>query len=118
VLYPSIPYTNTDPSYAVWCEIYRSTSEDGEYELVSNTKVNCLSGIGLTDEDLSMNTTYWYKTKVDYGTIYSDPIKVTTKAKVENPKTGVKSYIIPTVLLITIIGSSLYIISRKTLFKL
>lgn len=113
-LYPRIDYLNTDPDYSVNCFIYRSNSEDGTYEKISDMAVNCLDdSVSIVDEGLKSNTTYYYKAIVDGGTIYSNPLEVTTKGNsfvtnnnyqeedIENPQTGVYFPIITMVLLIT-----------------
>lgn len=132
-LYPHIAYTNTDPDYKVFCYVYRSTSENGTYEKISDMAVNCLDEVGVVDEKLSSNTTYYYKAVVMDGTKYSEPLKVTTKEAtipaptntnntnkddvVENPKTGVT---LPVATLgIMMIGSiiALIVARKKSVFK-
>jgi len=144
-LYPSIPYTNTDPDYTVNCYIYRSNSENGTYEKISDWAVNCLDSVGIVDEGLKSNTTYYYKTIVDGGTIYSNPLEVTTKGSstvtdnntnnnnnnsnnntnnnnnnyqddvVENPKTGVTFPII-TITLVMIGSIAIMLYAKKKSF--
>lgn len=118
-IYPSIPnYTNTDPDYVTYCYIYRADSEDGSYEKISDMAVNCSGDVGVVDENLESNKTYFYKGKIigsklqDIGADFSIPIPVTTKNTitntnanvdkrssntVENPKTGVNTPIVGTV---------------------
>ena len=124
-LYPHVSYINTDSNYKVYCYIYRSESEDGEYQKVSDVAVNCLDGVGLTDENLKSNTTYYYKVLVDGGTKYSDVLKVTTLGNVsaskesdtkdgeslENPKTGVLISVVS--VLIIMIGSIVSLVYAK-----
>lgn len=112
VIYSSIPnYSKTNPDNVVYCFIYRSTSKDDSYEKISDMAVNCSDSIGLIDDNLKSNTTYYYKAKIvgyrynDIGAEFSEPISVTTKSKtnenkndkVENPKTGVSFPIVITV---------------------
>lgn len=136
-LYPSIPYTSTDADYDVNCYIYRSDSENGTYEKISDWAVNCLDSVGIVDEGLKSNTTYYYKTIVDGGTIYSSPLEVTTKGSsniidnntndnnngnniqddVEyNPNTGVAFPII--IVILVLIGSMVVMLySKKKVLK-
>ncbi len=98
ILYPHISLINSNSNDKVYCYIYRSESEDGEYQKISDVAVNCLDDIGFTDENLKSNTTYYYKTLIDGGSKFSDILKVTTlgresiskanKETLENPKTG------------------------------
>ena len=123
-LFVSIPYTNTDPDYTVGCYIYRSKEKDGTYERISDVAVNCMDGsVGLVDENLESNTTYYYKAIVEYGTIYSNIVEVKTKEEaatvetkvketVDNPKTGVKVPIVTTIIL-TISASLIFLYTKK-----
>ncbi len=86
-LYPSIDYTPTDPEETVNCYIYRSNEENGEYSKISDWAVNCLGEVGLKDEGLESNTTYYYKAVVQDGTKFSNPLKVTTAINQENTLT-------------------------------
>lgn len=132
-LYPHIPYTNTDPDYKVYCYVYRSTSENGTYEKISDMAVNCLDDVGIVDDELQSNTTYYYKAIVMDETKYSDVLEVTTKSASsiaidtstntnkddtkENPQTGV---FFPTMtVLIMMIGSiiPLIYVRKKSVFK-
>ena len=131
-LYPHIAYTNTDSDYTVYCYIYRSISENGTYEKISDMATNCLDSVGIVDDELSSNSTYWYKTIVMDGTKYSEPLKVTTKSVsttdtstnnikkddvTENPQTGVFVPIIPIGLLIIGGIATLVIFRKKSVFK-
>ena len=78
-IHPKVNYYNTDPDYRVNCFIYRSDREDGLYEKISDWAVNCLDSVGIVDEGLKSNTTYYYKAIVDGGNNFSDPLSVTTK---------------------------------------
>ena len=118
-LTPHIEYTSSNPDFVVYCYIYRSTSENGTYEKLS--KVNCLdSTMSLVDVSLNSNSTYWYKASVEEGTIFSDPIKVTTQAnssnttkeEIENPKTGASISTIPIILLL-VVSVIAYTIAKK-----
>lgn len=133
-LYPHINYVNTDSDYKVFCYIYRSTSEDGTYEKISDMAVNCMDGIGFVDEDLDGNTTYYYKTSVVDGIKYSDIIQVTTKDfaaseiipsstnsnnddLIENPQTGQFFPVATTILML--IGSFVIFmyVRKKSVFR-
>lgn len=76
-IYPSINVENAIDE-DIMCDIYRSTSKDGNYEKL-NGSVNCMGGVGLTDENLKSNTTYYYKAAISNSTNYSNIIEVTTK---------------------------------------
>lgn len=108
------------------CYIYRSTSENGTYEIISDWGVNCLGSVGIVDEGLKSNTTYYYKAIIEGGDKYSDIIKVTTKSSLEvnenieedptipeNPQTG--SFISMSFLSITIIliAGIIYFVKKK-----
>jgi len=104
-LYPHISYTTTDPEFEAYCYVYRSTNKNGPYEKISAMAVNCIDGVGIIDDDLNSNTTYYYKAVVMNGDKYSDILEVTTKKnasktsntsndtnkeeKIENPETGI-----------------------------
>ena len=145
-IHPKINYFNTDPDYIVYCFVYRSDSENGTYEKISDLSINCLDSVGIVDEGLKSNTTYYYKTIVDGGNKYSEPIAVTTKESstitnndtnnnnnsntnnnnnnssnnqfnvIENPKTG---FTFPTItILLTLIGSiSIILYTKKIIFN-
>lgn len=132
-LYLHIPYINTDPDYAVYCYVYRSTSENGTYEKISDMAVNCLDDVGIVDDQLQSNTTYYYKTIVVDGTKYSNVVEVTTKNvtptvineptntnddnTIENPQTGIFFPIFA--ILILMVGGILALIytRKKSVFK-
>ncbi len=121
-LYPHIPFTSTDSDYAVFCNIYRSDSEDGTYEKISDAAVNCLDSVGLVDDNLKSNTTYYYKTVVVDGTKYSNVLTLTTKDAstsdgIDNPQTGAFfNIIIATIIMLSSIWILLYV-RKKSLFK-
>ncbi len=117
-LYPHVPYTSSQ----VYCDIYRSNSADGNYEKISDMAINCIDVVGLIDDDLKSNTTYYYKATVAGGTKYSDVLKVTTKGAKSsndpsNPKTGAFFNII--IALIIMLGSvcTIVYVRRKSVFK-
>ena len=60
------------------CFIYRSDSEDGEYNLVSESSVNCDGTIGITDKNLEEGKTYYYKARLEDGYKLSDAVSATT----------------------------------------
>lgn len=60
------------------CSFYRSTSLEGEYELVTEWQTPCLGEVGILDENLKSGTTYYYKAKVVDGNNYSEVVSVTT----------------------------------------
>lgn len=107
-LYPKVlNYYNTDSNYKVNCYIYRSDSEDGVYKKISDVPVNCLDSVGMVDEGLKSNTTYYYKAIIDVGKNYSDILSVTTKSSstgtgdiAENPNTGSKYSFIVVILVV------------------
>ena len=135
MLYSNINYISTDPDYKVFCNVYRSTEENGTYEKISNiASVNCMDNVGMVDENLKSNTTYYYKAIValEGATKYSDIIKVTTKKasttisqtpvqsnnssnktnEIENPKTGT-FFPLLIVTFMTVISFSIFRYSRK-----
>lgn len=133
-LYPSIINYNGDEQYDVNCYIYRSDSENGTYEKISDRAINCFGSVGVVDEGLKSNTTYYYKTIIDGGTVYSKPLKVTTNSIstttttnnndnnnqdsiIKNPETGDTFYIITITLVL--LGSIVLMIfaKKKSLFK-
>lgn len=126
-LYPTIPYTSNDPDYLISCYIYRSDSENGTYEKISEATVNCSqdSGVGMVDKDLKSNTTYYYKTIVQGGTIYSSPVAVTTKGAAssntndvdENPKTGMTVSLIMIALTSIVSVSVMIYMKKKSVFN-
>lgn len=120
-LYPHINYIKTDSDINAYCYVYRSTSKDGDYEKISDAAVNCLDNVGIIDDGLNSNTTYYYKAILMNGTKYSDVLEVTTKSpsveeKIENPKTGV---FFPTTALIIMITSfmTFICIRKRNVFK-
>lgn len=120
-LYPQIPFTSTNSDYAVFCDIYRSDSENGNYEKISDAAVNCLDSVGLVDNNLKSNTTYYYKTVVTDGTKYSNVLAVTTKDAssdgIDNPQTGAFfNTIIAIIIMLSSIWTILYV-KKKSLFK-
>ena len=76
----------------IFCYIYRSESENGTYEKISDMAYNCIGELKVIDENLKSNTTYYYKAIANGGEIYSDIIKVTTKE--EEKESNVKDEII------------------------
>ena len=95
-VYATVNSSESDMSKKFFCAIYRSSSADGEYELVSDFQVNCSDGVGFVDTDLQSGTTYYYKAITVGGSKYSDVISATTlnndvkndKNVSDNPKTG------------------------------
>lgn len=60
------------------CNFYRSTSENGEYELISEWQTPCLGDVSIQDEGLKSGTTYYYKAKIVGSSNYSNSVSVTT----------------------------------------
>lgn len=131
-LYPSIPYINTDPNYKVYCYVYRSTTENGTYEKISDAAVNCLDEVGIVDDNLKSNTTYYYKTAVVDGSKFSDILEITTEStassikntnisgvdeSVENPQTG--AFLPVVTLSVIMIGSIIALVytRKKSILK-
>lgn len=128
---PSIPeYTGDETPF---CNIYRSTSEDGIYTLISDASVNCLN-VGLVDKELESGTTYFYKAKVVGGSEFSKILSATTlnskvienenqplkgADEIENPQTG--GFIpIAIVGISSLIVATIYYYTRKkgTVYKI
>ena len=114
---PHLNYVNFDPDYDVLCYIYRSESEDGEYVKLDGDPVSCIKESKYIDKDLKSNTTYYYKTVVTYGSIFSNPVDATTKKAGVNPKTGINNPIVLISVLFMIIGGSLLVVNRKRIIK-
>ena len=100
-----------------YCYIYRSNTPDGEYVKITDKKVKCNGEYGVLDNTLSPGETYYYKARMVFTNVLSEPLEVTTlagsttttkkteieesttsteKAAPDNPKTGVSSHIIIT----------------------
>ncbi|MBR4178342.1 MAG: hypothetical protein IKR57_03230 [Bacilli bacterium] len=113
--------TNDNVEY--YCQAYRSTSENGEYVLAAGGIMTaCKQGDGsfsvsFEDDNLSPNTTYYYKAKIVGGDTFSDIVSIKTKAsKVNtevNPKTGDVSPVIYVSVLLVISVVCLIIVSRN-----
>lgn len=79
-IYANVKHSNTDYDETIFCFIYRSDSKEGTYEQVSGGAINCTEAVGLVDEGLKSNTTYYYKAMVYGGKEYSDVLEVTTNS--------------------------------------
>ena len=115
ILYPLVSNFDfsVDTESVPYCYIYRSTSEDGEYELINDIPVICNGSFAVIDDNLASNTMYYYKAKVVGGSTYSDSLSVSTLNKniieeIVNPKTG-QSYI---VVVIGLIGVSIFLVNH------
>ncbi len=124
-----------------FCDIYRSTSIDGEYEPVQKG-ISCTGEVGIIDSDLKSDTTYYYKAKVNDGDTFSKVVYASTLVEdddtvsqdkvvyedgnekeeekvtgtTENPNTGIIRYSLIG-LIITIFGiATLKILKKKSLF--
>ena len=100
--------TDTESEDTIFCSIYQSDTEDGEYKETENgLKFNCSGPTDITFDDLESDTTYYYKAKVIGGSNYSDVVSVTTKNTKEattgiiekgkvtkNPDTGNNMFVI------------------------
>lgn len=112
-IYPKVNYNGTSD---IFCYVYRSDSKNGTYKKLSDLAVNCSNPVGIVDEELKSNTTYYYKAIVDGGTKYSDILSITTKKSststgdiTENPNTGSKySFIVVILILFGSIALTLY----------
>ena len=92
VLFPKMEFTTeVDENYVRECYVYRSKSEDGTYEKISNVLVNCSGEVGLKDENLASGVTYYYKATSEDGAVSSEVIKVTTKDTTTNDKKPVNT---------------------------
>ena len=86
-LYPRLPYNGEDLKETIYCDIYRSTAENGPYDKINDDKVDCLNNTGVVDKKLKSDTVYYYKTRVVDGVNFSDVLKVTTsKASIVEPE--------------------------------
>ncbi len=130
-LYPSVSNASADSDFEVYCYIYRSTSETENYEKISDMAVNCVDGVGLVDDKLQSNTTYYYKAIVRDGDKYSDVVKVTTKGTssdvntsnndneddIVNPQTGIFFPIMAIFVMVISVTFILLCVKKKDLFK-
>lgn len=116
-IYPNAILDNISLDTEVKCHIYRSTTEDGEFEKITETPINCINSDGYTDSNLSANTTYYYKTMIDGGSKYSGVLTITTLSSSsnnnveDNPKTGVSFPIV--MFLLIIVGGIVYNVCSK-----
>lgn len=117
------------------CEVYRSTKKDGKYEKITVKPMICNGEYALKDDSLEPDTTYYYKVRMYYTNVLSDPFELTTKSdkstrtkKVEvtdestttttkktvpdNPKTGVTAHVIG-YMLIAVAGILLIVLLKK-----
>lgn len=115
----------------VYCNLYRSTSENGEYVLVNVRPLDCANREGVIDEGLTPNTTYFYKSLVIGSKTYSNPLDIKTKVNndiehsltsstndtVENPRTdrSLNAIFACITILLSITGIS--ILNKKRIFK-
>lgn len=105
----------------VSCIIYRST--DGINYVELNQRINCSEAITLIDPNLLSNTNYYYKTRVLYGTQYSET-KIATTLNLnnnvnQNPQTGIPSYnIIMILIMIVTIVIYGYVKNKNKFYKL
>lgn len=74
-----IDYTHTGSESDVpLCQIFKSDREDGEFALTSNAAINCTGGLSLLVDDLTPNTSYYFKARVVGSENFGPSIKVTT----------------------------------------
>lgn len=124
-LFPKISYTNTDPNFKVYCDIYRSDTPNGTYVKITDERgIDCIHNGSYVDKGLKSNTTYYYKTIVQGGTIYSEYLEIQTHpaeggeptptpaGDVKVPDTGL---FFPTSAIVVLIGGFLltYLYTRK-----
>ena len=116
-LFPKAEFVQeVDDDYVSRCYIYRSDSENGTFEKISDVLINCSGEVGLGDENLASGVTYYYKATNEDGTVSSEVIKVTTKATTTNDKKAVDTgAFFPTIgVTVMLIGSVIiYTKSRK-----
>ena len=129
-LQPFIIFASSKDNYKIYCNIYRSTSQDGPYEKITKEPLVCSNLETYTDTGLKSNTTYYYKTKILQSNKYSDAYAITTKEEdaaaatntkngdtVKNPETGVVTYTVASLaVIIASIGALLYT-RKKNAFK-
>lgn len=110
---------------SVFCDIYRSTSENGEYVKINDVAVVCDAnshGIIIEDKNLNADTTYFYKAKTQFeGSKFGDVIQVRTLAvptPTKNPKTGVEDYLLPISLIIVFSFIGITIANKLSYIKM
>lgn len=74
VVYPMVSDNNKNN-----CILYRSNSEHGIYEEISNVYPICDGSVGVSDNNLDNGSTYYYKARVIGSNKYSDAVMVSTK---------------------------------------
>ncbi len=62
------------------CYVYRSTSKDSGYELITKEAIDCSKDTEFKDTGLKAGTTYYYRIRVVGSKKISDPIEITTAA--------------------------------------
>lgn len=117
------------------CEVYRSTKKDGKYEKITVRPMICNGEYALKDDSLEPDTTYYYKVRMHYTNVLSDPFELTTKSNKptttkkaevtdestttttkktvpDNPKTGVTAHVIG-YMLIAVAGILMIVLLKK-----
>lgn len=122
VLYPGIIFPDEVPDGVIhYCKIYRSTSENGTYELISSREINCDGTVGLVDDNLAGGVSYWYKVSNERGNIMTEPVKVTTKST--NDKSVVDTgFFVPTITIVALaacgLGTYLSLKKKRAIAKI
>ena len=77
-----------DDNYKAKCYLYRSNQQNDGYSIVS-TVDNCLNGATIKDNNLSADTTYYYKIQLVGSNNISEPIAMTTSDSLVDPDQNV-----------------------------
>ena len=135
-IFPSNFNTSIFPE-SNYCHVYRSEEENGEYIKITDKKVICNGEYGVIDDTLTPGKTYYYKARMVYTNILSDTLVVTTPDGVttttkniqtttthetttalqENPKTGVSSHIVLSMIVASIGIVLIILLKRKKPFE-
>lgn len=128
---PFVLFGTSRENFKIYCNIYRSTSENGTYDKITDEPINCFNSDSYTDTGLKSNTTYYYKTKIIQSNKYSEVYAITTKAEgaanaatnsnkgdtVKNPETGVVTYTAASIAVIIASIVALIYTRKKNAFK-
>ena len=116
-LYANTPgYLNEDKI----CYIYKSSEENGNYEIIPSTGVACDGQHPFYIDTLTPGQTYYFKAIYSGSKVFSDPIKVTLPLeeakKYKNPETGAFANYMFILLVLSTAITSVMVLRRKYKF--